>query len=148
MPFALAGLAMGPRAALAAEVTLPSPASLRAELDAALKAGKPLVVMASLEGCPYCKLVRESYLAPMLRETGQPIVQLDTGSAAVVLDFAGRATTHDQLLKAWGIKVTPTVLFFGKGAREAAPRLVGASIPDFYGAYLEQRVATARASLG
>ncbi len=131
----------------AGRITLPSPASLQAELAAALKAGQPLVVMASLHGCPFCKVVREHYLVPLRRDTGQPVVQLDTGSTMSVLDFAGHATTHDKLLRAWGIKVTPTVLFFGKAGREAAPRLVGASIPDFYGAYLEERLNTARASL-
>jgi hypothetical protein len=39
------------------------------------------------------------------------------------------------------------VLFFGPGAREVAPRLVGLS-PDFYGAYLDQRLDTARRRLG
>lgn len=141
-----AALAQSPGAAN--QHTLPTPTSLQAELAAALKDKLPLVVMASLHGCPFCKVVREHYLAPMRRDTGQPIVQLDTGSAAIVLDFNGRSITHDALLRAWGIKVTPTLLFFGRAGREAAPRLVGASIPDFYGAYLEERLKTARVNLG
>jgi hypothetical protein len=40
------------------------------------------------------------------------------------------------------------VLFFGKGGSEVAQRLVGASIPDFYGAYLEERLRQARTGLG
>jgi hypothetical protein len=45
------------------------------------------------------------------------------------------------------VDVAPTVLFFGRTGREVAPRLVGAS-RDFYGAYLEQRLETARRNLG
>ncbi|MDF2467243.1 MAG: hypothetical protein K0Q43_5478, partial [Ramlibacter sp.] len=37
---------------------------------------------------------------------------------------------------------------FGKGGREAAPRLEGASIPDFYAAYLDERLRTARRAMG
>ena len=54
---------------------------------------------------------------------------------------------NDALLQAWGVKVLPTVLFFGKGGVEVAPRLVGASIPDFYGAYLDERLRVARAAV-
>jgi thioredoxin-related protein len=123
--------------------TLPAPRSLRDELAAALGRGRPLLVMASLDGCPFCRQVRDAHLAPLRAEAGQPVVQLDMGSAAVVADFDGRATTHEQLLRAWRVGVAPTVLFFGRGGREIAERLVGASIPDFYGAYLEQRVQAA-----
>ncbi len=35
----------------------------------------------------------------------------------------------------------------GAGAQPIAERLVGAGVPDFYGAYLEQRIVTARSSL-
>jgi thioredoxin-related protein len=122
--------------------TLPPAVSLPAELAAALKAGKPLVVMASLDGCPFCRTVRDSHLAP-LREEGQPVVQVDLGSKHEVRGFDGGLTTHEQLLRAWGITVAPTVLFFGRDGREVAQRLQGASIPDFYGAYLEQRLVAA-----
>jgi len=141
--FALYALAPVPAWA----ATLPAPDSLQAELDAALAGGNPLIVMASLEGCPFCKVVRDSHLAPMQRETGQPVVQIDIKSGRTVLDFNGKPATHDSLLHAWRVTVTPTVLFFGKGGTEVAPRLVGASIPDFYGAYLDERLRLARAAV-
>lgn len=138
---AVAGLAPFTRAEAA---TLPAAVDLRRELQAALLRGQPLVVMVSLEGCPFCKLVRDSYLAPLHVETDLAVVQLDWGSAQAVRDFSGAARTHDQLVRAWGVSVTPTVFFFGRDAKEAAPKIVGSSIPDFYGAYLEQRLAAAR----
>ena len=127
---------------------LPAPASLAAELAAALQAGRPLVVMVSLEGCPYCRIVRESYLAPLRSETGQPVVQIDMGSVVSMRDFQGATTTQGAQAGAWNVKVAPTLLFFGKGGREVAARLVGASIPDFYGAYLEQRLRDASRAAG
>lgn len=137
---AFAGHAADARAAFA----LPAAVSLADELAAALKAGHPLVVMASLAGCPFCETVRNGYLGPMHARDGLPVVQIDTGSAAALRDFQRNFTTHAEQLKAWRVRVTPTVLFFGPGGREVVPRLVGASIPDFYGAYLEERIAAAR----
>ena len=43
-----------------AAAVLPRPASLAAQLAQAVSLRKALVLMVSLEGCPYCKLVRES----------------------------------------------------------------------------------------
>lgn len=147
LPLALGALAWGagPRAWPA---TLPAPASLAAELAAALQRRLPLVVMAGLDGCPFCKMVRDSYLEPLRRENAQPVAQLDMGSGERVVDFDGTPRSHDEVLRAWGIRVAPTVLFFGPGGHEVAPRLVGASIPDFYGAYLEDRLQVARKKIG
>ena len=122
---------------------LPVALSLKDELAAALRLAQPLVVMVSLEGCPFCRVVREHHLLP-LRHEGQPIVQVDMRSDARVLDFVGQLRTHDELVRAWKVVSAPTLLFFGKSAREVAPRLQGSSIPDFYGAYLEQRIHVAR----
>jgi hypothetical protein len=127
--------------------TLPAPGSLASALGAALHARQPLLVLASTAGCPFCQLVRDNYLAPLQRDGHLPVVQLDLGNRDGVLDFAGGASTQDELLRRWRVDVAPTVLFFGRAGREVAPRLVGAS-RDFYGAYLEQRLETARRNLG
>jgi hypothetical protein len=148
LPLALGCAMLGSGIGRASAAILPTPASLASALAAALRAGQPLVVLASLDGCPFCRMVRDSYLAPLQRDTGLPVVQLDLASRQAVLDFDAATHTHDQLLRHWGVGVAPTVLFFGQGGREVAPRLVGASIPDFYGAYLEQRLEAARRSLG
>lgn len=144
----LAGAASGlVHVAHAAGVTLPVPTSLPDELFAALKKGSPLLVMVSLEGCPFCKMARENYLAPLQRQSGLAMVQIDMRNRQMVQDFSGNSQTQDQLIRSWGIKVAPTVLFFGRGGVEVAERLVGGYIPDFYGAYLDDRLKTARAAV-
>lgn len=130
----------------AAAATLPAASALPSELALALRAGQPLVVMVSTEGCPFCKVVRDHYLAPLRQGSGLIVVQLDLGSRRGIVDFAGGASTHDELLRQWRVQVAPTLLFFGTSGREVAPRLIGLS-PDFYGAYLDQRLAQARREL-
>lgn len=126
--------------------TLPAPGSLASALALALRNGQPLLVLASTDGCAWCKLVRDNYLDPLRRDQGLQAVQLDLGSRAGLVDFDGAAATHDELLRRWRVQVAPTLLFFGREGREVASRLVGVA-PDFYGAYLDQRLATARRSL-
>lgn len=131
----------------AAAAELPPARSLGDELTTALAQGQPLVVMVSLDGCPYCKIARDHYLAPLRQQEGLPVVQVDMRSRAPVLDFRGATVTQDDLVQRWKIRVAPTVLFFGRGGAEVAERLVGGYIPDFYGAYLDQRLAQARNTL-
>jgi len=126
---------------------LPVPTSLPDELALALKKDSPLVVMVSLDGCPFCKIARENYLAPLQRQQGLWMVQIDMRNRQSVRDFDGTDQTQDQLIRKWGIKVAPTVLFFGRGGVEVAERLVGGYIPDFYGAYLDDRLRVARAAV-
>ncbi len=141
-----AALGLLPRAR-AAGATLPAPESLADELDKALRKGQPLIVMVSLDGCPFCRIARDSYLEPLRREEGLPIFQVDMRSQTTLRDFNKLASTHDQMVRGWKIRVAPTVLFFGTGGKEVAPRMNGAYIEDFYGAYLQQRIDVARAAI-
>ncbi len=133
------------RPAQAAE--LPQAHNLKDELAAALERREPLVVMVSLQGCAFCKVVRNNYLAPMHEQERLHVAQVDMGSRDRLVDFRGNSITHGELAKQWKIRIAPTVLFFGRGGVEVAERLVGGYIPDFYGAYLDQRLEQARASL-
>lgn len=126
--------------------TLPAAHSLPEELAYALHQGQPLVVMVSLDGCSFCRIARQSHLAPMHRE-GAAIVQVDMRSTQVVRDLDGQMRTHDALVQGWRVKIAPTLLFLGPGGREVAKRMVGAYQPDFYGPYLDERLVQARAAI-
>ena len=127
--------------------TLPRALDLQRELVAALARHQPLVVMVSLDGCAYCHVVRDHYLAPLHAQQGLPVVQIDMRSRRLLKDVDGRGIVHDEFVRARRVTVAPTVLFLGHNGEELGERLVGGSIPDFYGAYLEQRLEQARARL-
>ena len=127
--------------------TLPATDSLQAELAKAIKKNAPLLVMVSLDGCPFCKIARENYLAPLREQQGLLVFQVNMRSQRAIKNFAGLTLTQDELIRSWGVKVAPTVLFFGRGGLEMAERLVGGYIPDFYGAYLDERLQLANAAM-
>jgi len=127
---------------------LPSPVSLRAASQAAAARGEPLVLMTTVAGCPFCNLVRNHYLLPMLRAGQVQAVQLDIRDRRSNLqDFAGNTTTPAQQVAAWKARFAPTVMFFGPMGQELSERLVGVAVPDFYGEYLEARLTEARTKL-
>ena len=129
----------------AKDTALPVPASLPQAASAARAKGEPLVVLISLPGCVYCELVRRSYLLPARRNDGLQAWQLSVNdNTTPLVDFIGQATTAANQAKAWKATFTPTVLFIGSLGQELAERLVGIAVPDFYDAYLQQRLVTAR----
>ena len=142
----LAGAAPAWAALDASERLLPTSQSLQSDLALALAHKQPLVVMASLHGCPYCKIVREHHLLPLQR-SGALVTQIHFLSPEPLRDWNGVATTHGGIFRQLSIEVAPTVLFYGAAHKEVAERLSGSSIPDFYGAYLDERMQTARAAL-
>ena len=142
---ALAASALLPAAARAKDSALPVPESLPAATDAAVRLGEPLLLMMTLPGCPYCELVRRSYLLPARQNAGLQAWQLDvTNRTAALLGFDGKPTTAALQTAAWKASFTPTLLFLGLHGQTLAERLVGVAVPDFYGAYLEDRLAAAR----
>lgn len=126
---------------------IPAAKSLKGEIAAALKIPSPLVVFVSLDNCPFCKIAKNNYLIPLMNEQAIPIVQVNFRYATPLFDLSGKATTQDQLVRFWGVKVAPTVLFLGKEGREVAPRLVGGSTSDFYGTYLDERIRIAQTAI-
>lgn len=134
--------ALAPARAALQQRLLPAPGSLASALEAALARRRALVVLVSLPGCTWCKLVRESYLAPLLAG-GQPVVEIDMQDQGGIIGFDGAATTSARIAESLRVRVAPTVLFFGRGGREVAPRLRGVSSVDFYGAYLQERLDVA-----
>ena len=124
---------------------LPAPASLAEAAQQARRSGEPLVVMTTLEGCPYCDIVRNHHLLPMVKAGTVFAVQVDVrDNRRNIRGFDGELTSPSDLSSAWKARFTPTVLFFDTQGREVAERLVGVAVPDFYGDYLAGRLAEAR----
>lgn len=134
-----------PQLALAKGTALPVPASLPAAAFIAAAKKEPLVLLISLPGCPFCELVRRNYLLPAQRDGSMHAWQLNISDRTTPLTgFDGKVTTAAAQVAAWKAGFTPTVLFLGPAGQELAERLVGLASVDFYGAYLDERLAEAR----
>ena len=75
---------------------------------------------------------------------GLPVVQVDMRSKKLIKNFQGIIQTHDEWIRSMNVKVAPTILFFGRGGVEVVERMSGGYIPDFYGAYLDERLRQAK----
>jgi hypothetical protein len=64
-------------------------------------------------------------------------------SEETLRDFSGAPVTGAELAARYGVKLTPIVVFLGPEGEELAERMIGISSPDYYGAYLDEHIATA-----
>ncbi|MEY3871538.1 MAG: hypothetical protein RLZZ296_533 [Pseudomonadota bacterium] len=152
---ALAGLALHFGAGMsstfspawAQETALPIPDSLPDVAAAAARQGEPLVLLISLRGCPYCELVRRNYLLPA-RSDGLHAWQINMqDKTRPLVGFDSQSSTSAEQIARWKVGLAPTVLFLSSEGLPLAERLVGVASVDFYGAYLDQRLATSRQAL-
>jgi thioredoxin-related protein len=133
--------------AQAPETPLPRPESLQIAAQEASALGEPLVLLISTPGCPYCEFVRRNYLAPM-RAQGLAAFQISIYDRQTALrDFFGKPSNAADVALSYNAKLWPTLLFLDTKGQEVAERVVGVSSADFYGAVLEERLATARAKM-
>jgi thioredoxin-related protein len=145
---ALPCLLLGAEVAQAKDTHLPRPKSLAQSAQQAHARGEPLVLLVSLPGCPYCELVRRSYLLPMREHEGLIAMQIDINDRkSPILGFDGQATNGYALSRLWGVKIAPTLYFFDAQGKEVAPKIEGVAVADFFGSYLEDRLKTARQNI-
>lgn len=111
----------------------------------------PMLVLFSQTGCSYCEKARAHFIAPMATEPPWRdralYRQIDLDSDDALIGFDGSPQTHRSFAKSAGVFVTPTVMVFGPDGAALAEPLVGVTLPDFYGQYLEQAIDMARKKL-
>jgi len=146
---ALAVLAAAPSLRAAEAPDLPLARDFHGDARLARERRVPFLILFSLPRCPYCSEVRRAHLLPMLRDPAQAsralIRQVNLGSDDRIVDFDGKAITHDALARRYGVRAAPEVAFWDAQGREAAEPLKGMLLPDFYASYLESALETARA---
>lgn len=139
------------RCLFAADATLPPLSDLRQDAQWVRQTREPLIVLFSLPGCPYCKQIRQSYLAPLLRQPppGHPvrIREVDITSSTALTGLAGDRLTQAQFAARYRVRVTPVVLMLDANGAPLAEPLTGGDTAGFYGAYFDNALAKARKAL-
>jgi thioredoxin-related protein len=141
--FLISGLSLS----VSANGTIPGAEDLNQDARQSIKEEKPILVFFSSESCPYCEVVRDLYLEPML--------EANSGSSRVIIrevsvdgvnsmrDFKGLKMDHQEFADREGASLTPVVRLYSPAGELLAPELLGYSSPDFYLGYLEQSIEIA-----
>jgi thioredoxin-related protein len=119
-------------------------ANLQAVGEEARARQLPILVMFSIRECPYCDVVREEFLKPMLRSGDYVdrviMLELYSDSHAQLRDFNGELISADELIHRYQAGFAPTLVFLDSQGKELAERLIGITTRDFYGGYLDDAI--------
>lgn len=131
----------------ASPAPLPVATDLALEAQQASKLHQPLILLVSLPNCRFCEQIKRDHLREM-SQSGQFIIrEISLDSARQLINFSKQTMSQQQFAKNLGAKVAPSVYFLGVHGDALAEPLIGSSLPDFYGAYLAQRIASAQQQL-
>lgn len=134
---------------LAKDYPYPRLNDLAADLKHASAHNKAVVLVFVAKDCAFCTALEEQILGPM-RASGEygpqavvRMVEYDRPTVPVQAP-EGQSLIYQDLIERFHIAVTPTVVFLDAKGEEAGEALIGFNGPDFYWAFLDQRIAAAR----
>ena len=107
-----------------------------------------VVVLFSLPDCAYCEKVRQQSLRHVSTDPDYKgkvaVYEIDfSDSKRSFIWFDGNRYTGKSLASPLNVKFSPTVMVFNAKGAVAGKPLLGASLPEFYGAYLDQLIKAA-----
>jgi len=146
---ALAALAFVPVARAAGEAVLPPIDDLRSLAAEVARTRVPVIVLFSTPGCPFCREVRQNYLAPRLEEQRQRsrpeylVREVDITSRRPIGAIDGRSLTEAQFADRYGVGLVPVLIAFDAQWRPLGEPLVGLDRSGFYEAYLDRLISGA-----
>ncbi|MEH6997680.1 MAG: hypothetical protein V7542_04735 [Limnobacter sp.] len=107
-----------------------------------------VVILFSLPDCAYCEKVRQQSLRHIHADPGYEgrvfVYEIDfSDSKRSFIWFDGNSYTGKSLAGPLNVKFSPTVMVFSAKGTEAGKPLLGAGLPEFYGAYLDELIKSA-----
>jgi len=79
-------------------------------------------------------------------EYGEKVVirSISLSDNDTLIDFDGSRVSASEFASKYGVIVTPTLIFLDQNGQEVSDKLVGIWSVDYYGAYIDQRIDSAR----
>jgi len=121
---------------------------LRDEARIARERNLVLMLEFSSEFCGYCRKLESLFLLPMQRNDEYDdkvlIRSVSLDSYETVIDFDGNSIDTREFAARYGVSLTPTLVFVDSEGVEVSDKLVGIWSEDFYGGFIDNRIAEAR----
>jgi len=106
-----------------------------------------ILLLVSQEDCPYCHLIKEDIIRPMI--LGEDfkddilIRELFIDEGESIVDFQGIEREAADFAHGYGVSVTPTLLFLAADGKELEKKMVGINTVEMYWYYLSEAIGSA-----
>lgn len=107
----------------------------------------PMLVFFHATYCTYCRTVDEEFLQTMADDPAYQdrliIRRVEIDSPTPEIQWQGTSYTPVEFARLQGVELVPQVMFFAPNGQQVVDELKGVTVPDFYPAYLDQRLEAA-----
>jgi hypothetical protein len=135
----------GRRPPVKRKAELPPLRDLAADAAASTKGRLPILLFFDRDDCPFCERALREYIVPFSREEWKDRAlfrQVAIDRTLPVRDLDGTVTTHKALAERYGVVFSPTILVVDARGQRLAEPIIGLTTLDFYGAYVQNALAT------
>ncbi len=107
----------------------------------------PILIMFGTDECPYCYLLKEDFLVPMLISgdyTDKVIIrEAHISPGADIIDFSGKKMNIDEFSTRYGVTLFPTMVFVDSTGQVLVKNIVGITTPSLFGGTLDDSIDSA-----
>jgi len=117
---------------------------LRETSQAAQSKSLPILIMFGTDECPYCKLLKEEFLIPMLISgdyTDKIIIrEAHISPRAEIIDFSGKKISISEFSNRYNIHLFPTMIFIDATGQVLVENIRGITTPSLFGGTLDDTI--------
>ncbi len=103
-----------------------------------------LLLMFHAENCPYCALMENEILSPMVKSGEYDkrifIRKLQIDDTREITDFNGETVQPSDISDRYNASLTPTLVFLDADGNKQAETMVGINTVDYFGVYLDEEI--------
>ncbi len=101
----------------------------------------PILIMFGTRGCPFCHLLKEDFLIPMIISgdyTDKVILrQLYIEDGKDIIDFSGQKISAAAFAQRYGVRLFPTTVLVDHQGQPLVNNIVGVTTPSLFGGTLD-----------
>ncbi len=131
----------------AENITLINATNLHKDAKKSQEKSLPILMMFSIDDCPYCEKVKNDILKPMMKsgkyKTKVIIRHLNTSKNLDMIDFANEKSSPQELASFYGVNFFPTIVFLNHKGQPLSGHIVGIANEDYYWYDLDIAIKTA-----
>ncbi|MCW8929847.1 MAG: thioredoxin fold domain-containing protein [Gammaproteobacteria bacterium] len=104
----------------------------------------PILIMFGTDECPYCQLLKEDFLIPMLISgdyTDKVLIrEAHISPETDIIDFSGKKISIGEFSSRYGVTLFPTMVFIDSNGVVLVKNIIGITTPSLFGGTLDDSI--------
>ena len=125
--------------------------NLQTESQLAKEKNLPILILFSLSHCPYCQLIKEDFLIPMIISgdyTDKVIIrEMNIEENPDIIDLSGAKKSAYFFAQEMGVSLFPTMIFINNQACKLTESIKGINTPSLFGGRIDDAIEQANNNL-